>query len=109
MSVWWKSTTGWVLVTGYLVLAAFLFHEARTCTGWVCDLVALPAIVPFGFPIAWLTDWVHVFFPIPRHIPSFHLGNWYFILPTVLANAVFYFWLGRQFGKLAKLVLGRFK
>jgi hypothetical protein len=100
MNARWRSTTGWAFVAAYLVLAAFRFHHALTCSGWVCDLAALPAVVPLGFPLAWLTDWVHAFFPIPGHAPTFHLRNWYFILPTVSANAILYYWLGRYAERL---------
>lgn len=86
----------------YLVLAFVSFREALTCTGWVCDLVALPAIFPLGFPIAWLTDWLDSLFYIPGHTPTFHLRNWYFILPTVFANAFFYFFLGWLLHRLVK-------
>lgn len=77
------------------------------CTGWVCDLVALPAIFPLGFPIAWLTDWVDSRFQIPGHTPTSHLRNWYFILPTLVANAVFYYWLGKLIEILIRRLFGR--
>lgn len=100
MNACWKSRIGWAFVAAYLILASLLFHQALTCTGWVCDLVALPVVFPLGFPISWLTDWVHAYLPIPGHTPSFHLRNWYFILPTASANALFYYWVGRQLQKL---------
>lgn len=99
-TAWWSSKAGWAFLVAYLVLAAVLFHEALTCTGWVCDLAAIPAMVPLGFPIAWITDGLDRIFVFPGHVPSFHLRNWYFILPTVVANSLFYFWLGRQAGRL---------
>ena len=107
MNTCWKSRTGWAFVTAYLILAGLLFHQALTCTGWVCDLVALPVAFPLGFPIAWLIDWIHSLFVIPGHTSSFHLRNWYFILPTVLANAIFYYWAGRQLEKSANRLLQR--
>lgn len=97
---WWSSRTGWAFSTAYLALAVISFREALTCSGWACDLAAIPATVPFGFPIGWLTDGLDQMFRIPGHIPSFHMRNWYFILPTVLANLLFYFWLGRQAERL---------
>lgn len=94
MKAYWTSRIGWFLGIAYLLLAGLLFYRAQTCTGWVCDLVALPAAVPFGFPIGWLTDWIDYWFQIPGHTPTAHFRNWYFILPTVVANTVFYYWLG---------------
>ena len=94
MNAFVKSRTGWVLVVAYLAFAALLFGQASTCTGWLCDLVALPVALPLGLPVAWLIDWIHWMQPIPGHIPSVHFGNAYFILPTVAANAVLYFLAG---------------
>ena len=88
MGAWWRSRTGWTLVATYLLVAGITWYEAFTCTGWVCDLVALPGIFPMGFPIAWLTGWIN------------HLREWYFIVPTVLANSLFYYWLGHLLGGL---------
>ena len=72
-----------------------LFYQAYTCSGWVCDLVAVPAAFPLGFPIAWITDWIDSWFSIPGHIPSFHFRNWYFMVPTLIANSIAYYWLGK--------------
>ena len=89
-----RSRTGWVLVVAYLVVAALLFGQARACTGWLCDLVAVPVALPLGLPVAWLIDWIHWMHPIPGHVPSVHFGHAYFILPTVAANAVLYYLAG---------------
>lgn len=101
------SRAGLVLAAVYLLLATLLFHEALTCVGWVCDLVSLPVVLPFGWPIAWLTDRLHGIFPIPGHTVTAHLRNWYFILPTALANTLFYYWLGRQLERLVRRLLRR--
>ncbi len=82
MTARWRSRTGWNLVATYILLAAVVWYEAFTCSGWVCDLAALPGVFPLGFPIAWLTGWTS------------HLQESYFIGPTVLSNSVFYYWLG---------------
>jgi len=103
----WRSPTGWALLTAYLIPAGLLFYRALTCTGWVCDLVALPVAIPLGLPIAWLTDWIHAQVEIPGHIKSFHFRNTYFILPTVAANAILYYWVGRQIERLIRRWRGR--
>lgn len=90
-----RSKCGWLFSFGYFAVASMLFYQANTCSGWVCDLVALPAAFPLGFPIAWLTDWVDSWFSIPGHTPSFHFRNWYFIVPTLIANSIAYYWLGK--------------
>jgi hypothetical protein len=95
-----KSRPGWFLVMVYLVIAYFAFKEALTCTGWVCDLAALPAVLPLGLPIAWITDFIHSIINIPGHTPGFHFRNWYFIIPTVIANAIFYYWIGLLLSRL---------
>ena len=40
MNAFVRSRTGWVMLVAYLVVAALLFGRARTCTDWLCDLVA---------------------------------------------------------------------
>ncbi|MFU8831794.1 MAG: hypothetical protein ACNA7J_06510 [Wenzhouxiangella sp.] len=80
MAARWRSRTGWTLVATYLLVAGVAWYEAFTCTGWACDLAAIPAFFPLGLPIASLTGW--------------WTGEWYFIAPTVLANSLFYYWLG---------------
>lgn len=90
------SKCGWGFSVAYVAMAGYLFYRAATCSGWVCDLVALPAAFPLGFPIAWVTDWIDSLFLIPGHAATFHFRNSYFIIPTVMANAVFYYWLGKR-------------
>lgn len=102
MSQWEKSKGGWALLVAYVAFAGYSFYRALACTGWACDLVALPATIPFGFPIGWLTDWIDFTFAIPGHTPTFHFRNWYFIIPTVTANAVFYYWVGKRLEALIR-------
>lgn len=102
MSSWAKSKSGWTFLVAYVAFAGYSFYRALTCTGWACDLVALPAAFPLGFPIGWLTDGIDYLFTIPGHAPTFHLRNWYFIVPTVTANAVLYYWVGKQFEALVR-------
>ena len=95
-----KSPAGWGLLATYLILAGFLFRDASTCAGWGCDLAALPAVFPFGFPVAWLFDGIDDLFVLPD-LTAGLLRKWHFILPTVIGNAIFYFWVGSQLEKLA--------
>ena len=67
---------GWMLATAYIVFAGIAFGRALTCSGWVCDLVALPAIFPLGVPFAWFIDWLDWLYTIPGHTRTFHLRNW---------------------------------
>lgn len=91
---------GWLLAGCYVVIAGLLFYRASSCSGWVCDLVALPAAFPFGFPIAWLIDAMDSWLLIPGHTPTFHFRSLYFIVPTMIANALLYFWIGKALGML---------
>lgn len=97
-----KSRTGWVLLVAYLILAAYLFHEALTCRDWVCDLVALPAVFPLGFGIVWLLQGLDYLFVLPPELTQGLLRKWPFILSTVLINAMFYFCAGWQLEKLLR-------
>jgi len=105
VKTWGTSTCGLLFSVSDVAMAGLLFYLAFTCSGWVCDLVALPALFPFGFPIGWMTDWVDSWFLIPGHTPTFHLRNWYFIIPTVIVNAIFYYWLGKFASGLAQRLL----
>jgi hypothetical protein len=103
-----RSRTGIILMSLYLIAGCILFYEAYTCTGFLCDLVALPVVFPLGFPIAWITDGIDYMFQIPGHVPTFHFRNWYFIVPTLLANTFFYYWLGRFSEKTVRRVRNYF-
>jgi hypothetical protein len=102
-----RSLSGVILMAVYLVIGGILFYEALTCSGWLCDLTALPAVFPVGLPIAWITDWINYMYQIPGHVPTFHIRNWYFIVPTMLANAVFYYCLGSLGGRLIRKIHSR--
>lgn len=88
-----KSKIGWAFVVIYLALSACLVYRAFTCIGWMCDMVEIPATIPFGL----------VYFPLLRFLnPIFFFGsityapfrNWYFIIPTLAGNSIIYCWLG---------------
>ncbi len=106
MNAYRKSRTAWVLMASYVILAGPLFYQAFTCTRWVCDFLALPAAVPLGFPIAGMFEAIDYVFVMPD-LTTGILRRWYFILPTVLANAIFYFWAGWQLEKLVTRLLRR--
>ncbi|QTF93726.1 hypothetical protein [Halomonas sp. BM-2019] len=109
MAIATTSKCGWLLSACYIAMAGILFYQALTCSGWMCDLVALPTVFPLGFPIAWLIDWIDAWWHIPGHVPTFQLRNGYFILPTVIANAIFYYGLGKLLAILAHRVISKNK
>lgn len=94
-----QSRMGWTLVIVYLLLAAFLIYQAFTCTGWVCDLVEVPAAVPFGLIYLALLQWLDPIF-VFGSITYAPFRNWFFIIPTLLGNSLLYYWLGLGIGKL---------
>lgn len=105
---WWApSTTSTVLVVAYLALAVVAFHHARTCTGWVCDLGALPAALPLGLPIAWLFEWADLRIVLPSGVAPVTFRTWSFIVPTVVANVVFYHGIGRLLDAAARRIRAR--
>ena len=93
-------------MAAYVISAGFLFHEALTCMGFLCHLVALIPAFPLGFLIAWLFEGMDYLFVLPD-LASNLTRKWHFILPTVLANAGFYFWAGWQLEKLVRRLLRR--
>lgn len=92
---------GWTFIAIYLVIATLMFYDAKTCAEMLCDLAALPALFPFGFLFYWLVDSNYFSYPTSSGLPGDHLRSWYFILPTVVANSVFYYWAGRMLATLA--------
>jgi hypothetical protein len=75
----------------YAIAAGFLFHEAMTCGDWMCDFVAFPAWLPAGY-IYWLP------FSGPLgYIPD-PMRRWAFVVPTVVTNAVAYYFIGFALG-----------
>lgn len=101
------SRAGWAFVALYLVVAAILFGRAFTCTGWVCDLVALPAAAPVGFLVSGVLGWLDELFVFPGYSSSGLLRNPWFIVPTVLGNAVLYYGIGALAARLAHRAVAR--
>jgi hypothetical protein len=101
-----RNRTGWAFVVLYLVLAAVLFPRASTCSGWVCDLVALPAAVPVGLLLAPLLDFLDDVFVLSIS-PVGYFRDPAFIAATVLGNAVCYYGLGVLASRLAGWVKAR--
>lgn len=91
---WPGSATGLAFTAVYAAVAAVLFGRAFTCTGWVCDLVSLPAAVPVGFAWAPVLDWLDGIFAFPGYSPAGQMRSFWFIVPTVLGNLAFYYGLG---------------
>jgi hypothetical protein len=102
-----RSRAGWAFVVLYLVIAAVLFGRASTCTGWVCDLVALPAVAPVGFLVGGVLDGLDQIFVFPGYSSSGLLRNPWFIVPTVLGNAALYYGIGTLAGRLASWAAAR--
>ncbi len=85
------SKTGLCLATLYASAAAILFHNAMTCTGWVCDFVAFPVFLPAGeiywWPFSGKLDYV----PDP-------MRRWEFVIPAAITNIVIYYGVGSLIG-----------
>lgn len=94
-----KSKTGWLFALLYLGFASFLVYLAFTCIGWVCDIVEFPAAIPFGLlylGLLRLLDPILAFGSI-TYSP---FRNWFFIVPTLIGNAIVFYWLGVSIEKL---------
>jgi len=90
----------------YWAAASPLIHEALTCTVWFCDLVEFWVALPFGaiyLLVLKLLDPVAGFGSI-TYAP---FRNWVFIVPTLIANSVIYYWVGVGVAKLFAKLLGR--
>lgn len=87
----WRSRTGWIFCAFYLIAAVILFGEAVTCTGWDCDLVAIPVHLPMGYFCYMLYQFSGLEFIFG---PETFLSPTKFIVPTILMNALFYYFIG---------------
>jgi hypothetical protein len=94
-----KSKTGWIFVIVYLLVAIFFTYQAFVCSGFACDLVELPAIVPFGVLYLLLLQLLNpiYFFGSIIYAP---FQNLFFIIPNILGNMLLYYWIGLGFEKL---------
>jgi hypothetical protein len=99
-----KSKFGWVFVAFYTAVDSLLVYLAFTCTGWMCDLVELPAVIPFGILYLGLLRLLNPLFRFGS-ITYAPFTNWYFIVPTFLGNSVIFYWLGVGIGKLCTKLL----
>jgi hypothetical protein len=99
-----KSKFGWVFVAFYTAVDSVLVYLAFTCTGWMCDLVELPAVIPFGILYLGLLRLLNPLFRFGS-ITYAPFTNWYFIVPTFLGNSVIFYWLGVGIGKLCTKLL----
>ena len=93
-----RSKTGWLFALAYGAFAAYLVARALTCIGWVCDLVALPATVPFGLVYLALLKLLDPIFYFGS-ITDAPFRDWYFIAPTVAVNALLYYGLGASMAR----------
>jgi hypothetical protein len=94
-----KSKIGWIFVVIYLALSSWLVYQAFTCTDWMCDMVEIPAAIPFGavyFGLLRLLNPIFLFGSI-SYAP---FRNWYFIIPTLIGNSILYYWFGVGVRKL---------
>jgi hypothetical protein len=79
----------------YIIAAILLFHDAMTCGGLLCDLSALLVWLPAGilyFTAYNLLDKWFVFGDIGATAAP--ARQWLFIIPTVITNAVIYYFIG---------------
>ena len=108
-----KSKTGLVIATLYFIFASILSYDAYTCSGWLCDLVALPTLFPFGFIYLMLLRWldtIYVFGPLFSDITNVPFRFLAYLIPTLLVNTIIFYWFGVVVGKAyrkIKVMLGR--
>ena len=86
------SQTGLSFVLAYVAIAAYMFHDAMTCIGWVCDLGAI-----FVFPPAGEIYW----WPFSGQVPN-PMRRWEFVIPAALTNMVIYYFLGNVVGAVLR-------
>ena len=87
-----RSKTGLIFAALYTAAAMYLFHEAMTCIGIACDLLAFFVWLPAGY-IYW--------FPFSgvfgNYVPN-PMSRWEFVIPTAVSNIVVYYFFGSAVG-----------
>ena len=93
----WRSRSGLIFATLYLIAAAALYFKALTCNdGFFCGIEVLAVFVPAGLIYSELLD---------QFVGSPIALQWQVIIPTVVTNAVLYYFLGYGVGAaLGKLI-----
>ncbi len=97
-----RSKTGRLLAALYAVAAVALFHEAMTCGVMLCDLVAIYVFLPLGYLVwlPWSGQMNYVANPMVR---------WEFVIPAVLGNLLFYYFIGATCACLWRKVCARLR
>jgi hypothetical protein len=101
-----RSRAGWTSATIYLALASLLIYQAFTCSGWVCDVVEFPAVIPFGLLYFEILRWLDPVF-VFGSITYAPFRNWFFIVPTLAGNGFVYYWVGVGVARLGSKLFRR--
>ena len=87
------SKAGWMLATIYLVISLVLLYRALHCRDdFFCGIIAIPMLIPAGVGYLLLFS---------NHLASPAILQWPLIVPTLVTNVAFYYWLGRWIGRIA--------
>lgn len=95
------SKIAWGFVGIYLAFSAYLIYQAFTCTGWLCDLVEFPAVIPFGLVYLLLLRLLNPLFAFGS-VTYAPFENWFFIVPTLIGNSIIIYWLVVGVAKLRR-------
>lgn len=95
-----RSKTGWLFAALYTVAGVVIFHEAMTCGTMLCDIVAIYVFLPFGYLLwlPWSGQMDYIANPMVR---------WEFVVPAVLGNLFFYYFIGAALACLWRKVRAR--
>ena len=86
----WRSRSGLIFAALYLIAATALYFKALTCNdGFFCGIEVLLVFLPAGFIYSGLLD---------QFVGSPIALQWEVIIPTVVTNAVLYYFLGYGVG-----------
>lgn len=89
-----RSKTGLFFAGLYVVFASFLFYDAATCHGMLCELNAFAAVVPFGIVCIIAVKLLDTVYFFGSSYTSYSWGDIAFVIPTMIGNIIFYYWAG---------------
>jgi hypothetical protein len=89
-----NSKVGRVLAAIYLTVSLTLQYRALHCTDdFFCGIAAIPMLIPAGVVYLLLFS---------DYLASPAMLQWPLIVPTLVTNAAFYYFVGRWLGRTAR-------
>jgi len=103
-----KSKVGWIFVAAYLGFATCFYYKAFTDKSFHGGLAGFWPSIPFGIIYLYALEGLNNIYYFNGAgfdgssyppIISMPFNQWLFVIPTIVGNAVIYYWLGAGISK----------